>query len=146
MGWCKITQVSADHSSSCGFSDNGIPIYSGTAAGWIIRFPGGVSVYHAGDTGVFGDMKIIDDLYKPTHMCLPIGGHFTMGPEEAAYAVLKYLTNAHTIIPMHYRTFSFLVGDYPDFCSELKQRGVMNKTIIDSYADLLGKMLELHPK
>ena len=145
MGYCKISAVSADHSSSCGFDDAGIPHYAGAAAGWVVRFASGVSVYHAGDTNVFGDMRIIDDLYRPTHICLPIGGHFTMGPEEAAYAIAKFLTNAHTIIPMHFQTFPILAGDYPTFCSELQGRGVTNKNIIDSYANLLGQVLELNP-
>jgi len=94
--------VSADHSSSCGYTENVGNIYAGAAAGWIVRLANGVSIYHAGDTGVFGDMRIIDDLYKPTHMCLPIGGHYTMGPQEAAYAIKNFLTTAHTVIPMHF--------------------------------------------
>ena len=102
IGFAKITMVTADHSSSCGFSDEGVPTYAGAAGGWVVRLANGVSVYHAGDTGVFTDMRIIDDLYKPTHLCLPIGGHFTMGPEEAAYAIKNFLTTAQTIIPMHY--------------------------------------------
>ena len=94
--------VSADHSSSCGFSEDGLAAYAGAAAGWVLRLDNGVSIYHAGDTAVFGDMRIIDDLYKPTHLCLPIGGHFTMGPEEAAYAIEKFLTSARVVIPMHF--------------------------------------------
>ena len=101
LGFCKITMVGADHSSSCGMHEGNI-IDGGAPAGWVIRFGNGTSVYHAGDTGVFSDMSITNELYKPTHLLLPIGGNFTMGPEEAAYAVKKYLTNANTIIPMHY--------------------------------------------
>ena len=84
--------VSADHSSSCGFVGTGQEhLFDGGApAGWVLRFTvknKGYSIYHAGDTGIFGDMGLISDLYRPTTVLLPIGGNFTMGPEEAAYAV-----------------------------------------------------------
>ena len=59
----------------------------------MIRLANGLSIYHAGDTGVFGDMQIIQDLYEPTHLLLPIGGNFTMGPEEAAYAIKRFFSD-----------------------------------------------------
>ncbi len=102
LDFCKITMVTAEHSSSCGFDDHGVAHYGGAAAGWVLRLDNGVSLYHAGDTGVFTDMTIINDLYKPSHLCLPIGGHFTMDPEAAAYAIEKFLTNAKVVIPMHF--------------------------------------------
>ena len=145
LGWAKISMVSADHSSSCGFSDDGIAMYAGAAIGWVLRLKNGVSVYHAGDTGVFTDMKIINDLYRPTHMCLPIGGHFTMGPEEAAYAVKNFLTGAHTIIPMHYMTFPRLAGDLPEFSAYLQEQGVEGRRVVDSYSELLGQWMQLSP-
>ena len=74
-----------------------------------------VKIYHAGDTNVFGDMAIIDQLYKPTHLMLPIGGHFTMGPREAALAVARYLKQAKVVIPMHFGTFPLLKGTVADF-------------------------------
>uniref|UniRef100_A0A7S3I8E2 Uncharacterized protein n=1 Tax=Favella ehrenbergii TaxID=182087 RepID=A0A7S3I8E2_9SPIT len=143
LEWCKITMVHAVHSSSCGFSEDGISHYAGPASGWVLRLDNGVSVYHAGDTGVFTDMNIINELYTPTHLCLPIGGNFTMGPEEAAYGVAKFLTNASVVIPMHFLTFPLLKGDLPAFKSELDKRGVTGKQIVDSYADLLGKWMDL---
>ena len=143
LGWVKITMVTADHSSSCGFSDEGTPTYAGAPAGWVVRLANGVSIYHAGDTGVFTDMRIIDDLYKPTHLCLPIGGHFTMGPEEAAYAVKHFLTGAHTIIPMHFQTFPLLAGSYPDLVRELAKFEVTGKRVINSYEELLGQWMDL---
>ena len=75
------------------------------AAGFVKRFPSGVTVYHSGDTGIFGDMALIDELYKPSHLLLTIGGKFNMGPEEAAYACAKMLKHAHVVIPMHFGTF-----------------------------------------
>mmetsp|Transcript_39852 Transcript_39852/g.29404 ORF Transcript_39852/g.29404 Transcript_39852/m.29404 type:complete len:92 (-) Transcript_39852:44-319(-) len=64
-------------------------------------------------------MDIINELYKPTHLLLPIGGHFTMGPEEAGYAVAKFLKHAHTVIPMHFATFPLLYGTIEDFQKHL---------------------------
>ena len=73
--------VNANHSSSCGFSDEEYANYGGAPAGWVLRLDNGVCVYHTGDTDVFPDMAIIDDFYRPRYLCLPIGGHFTIGPE-----------------------------------------------------------------
>ena len=143
LGYAKISMVHADHSSSCGFAEDGIAHYAGAAAGWVIRLANGVSIYHTGDTGVFGDMQIINELYKPTHILMCIGGHFTMGPEEAAYAISKFFCGKKTIIPMHYQTFPILTGDYPAFKNELEVRQVEQKTVVNSYQDLLGKWMEL---
>ena len=72
---------------SCGIQeDDGSIVYGGEACGYVLELPGGVKIYHAGDTGVFGDMAIIRELYAPEIAMLPIGDHFTMGPREAAYA------------------------------------------------------------
>lgn len=102
----EVTMVNAIH--SCGILDEGKIVYGGEACGYIIRLPGGFSVYHAGDTTVFGDMKIIGDLYAPDLACLPIGDLFTMSPREAALAIR--LLNAKHVVPMHFGTFPPLVG------------------------------------
>mmetsp|Transcript_12899 Transcript_12899/g.12790 ORF Transcript_12899/g.12790 Transcript_12899/m.12790 type:complete len:135 (+) Transcript_12899:322-726(+) len=112
FGFVKITMVSADHSSGCMTADG--LVEGGAPAGFVIRALD-FSIYHAGDTNVFGDMQIINDLYKPTHLLLPIGGNFTMGPEEAAFAVAKFLKHAQTVIPMHFATFPLLTGTVEDF-------------------------------
>jgi L-ascorbate metabolism protein UlaG (beta-lactamase superfamily) len=70
--------------------------------------PGGATVYHAGDTALFGDMKLIGELYQPQLAMLPIGDLFTMGPREAAHAI-RFLNVKH-VIPMHYATFPVLTG------------------------------------
>ena len=67
-----------------------------------------MTIYHAGDTALFGDMKLIAELYAPDVALLPIGDHFTMGPREAAMAI-RFL-NVHHVIPMHFGTFPPLVG------------------------------------
>ena len=73
-----------------------------------MEFENGVRVYHAGDTAVFGDMKIIRDLYKPQVALLPIGGLYTMDPREAAYACK--LLRPGLVVGMHYGTFPILAG------------------------------------
>lgn len=83
-------------------------IYGGEPCGYVVEFANGVRMYHAGDTAVFGDMRIIRELYRPQIAMLPIGDHFTMSPREAAYAV--GLLKPKTVIPMHFGTFPVLVG------------------------------------
>src|ERR1017187_9234966 len=106
VGDIKVTMVHADH--SCGIQDGDQMVYGGEACGYVIEFDNGLKIYHAGDTNVFGDMKIIHDLYAPDIAMLPIGDHFTMGPREAAYAC--DLLKAKTVIPMHFATFPVLTG------------------------------------
>lgn len=102
----KVTMVHADH--SCGIQDGDEILYGGEAVGYVIEFEGGLKVYHAGDTNVFGDMKIIHELYAPEIAMIPIGDHYTMSPREAAYAC--NLLQATTVIPMHFGTFPVLTG------------------------------------
>jgi len=106
VGEFEVTMTHAFHSNS--IEDNGKVVYAGEPAGLVIRMPGGLSVYHAGDTALFSDMKLIGELYKPDVALLPIGDHFTMGPREAAHAT-RFLGVKH-VIPMHYATFPFLTG------------------------------------
>jgi L-ascorbate metabolism protein UlaG (beta-lactamase superfamily) len=106
FGDIKVTMVHADH--SCGISDGDELIYGGEACGYVVEFAGGLKIYHAGDTNVFGDMQIIRDLYGPEVCMIPIGDHYTMSPREAAYAV--NLLKPKTVIPMHFGTFPVLTG------------------------------------
>ncbi len=103
----KVTMTHAIH--SCGIQeDDGSIVYGGEACGYVLELPGGVKVYHAGDTGVFSDMAIIRELYAPEIAMLPIGDHFTMGPREAVHACK--LLQPKYVIPMHFGTFPPLVG------------------------------------
>jgi len=113
VGDFEVTLTHAFHSNS--IDENGVRLYAGEPAGLVIRMPGGFSVYHTGDTALFGDMKLIGELYKPDVALLPIGDHFTMGPREAAHAI-RFLGVKH-VVPMHYATFPVLTGS-PE---ELKQ-------------------------
>ena len=100
------TMVEAKHSA--GVEDENGMHYAGVATGFVLSFKDGPVVYHAGDTAVFSDMKLIGELYKPQLAMLPIGGHYTMGPKEAALA-LKLL-GSKTVLPIHFGTFPPLKG------------------------------------
>lgn len=116
IGEFEATMTHAYHSNS--IDENGVRHYGGEPAGLIIRLPGGFTIYHAGDTAVFGDMKLIAELYKPDLAMLPIGDLFTMGPREAAYAVR--LLGVQHVVPMHYATFPMLTGTVDGFRKETK--------------------------
>jgi len=106
LGDVAATMVEAKHSSAV--RDEGGDHYAGVAAGYVLTIAAGPVLYHAGDTAVFGDMKLIGELYRPEVAMLPIGGHFTMGPKEAALAVR--LLGAETILPIHFGTIPQLKG------------------------------------
>jgi L-ascorbate metabolism protein UlaG (beta-lactamase superfamily) len=101
-----VTMVEAKHSAAA--QDEQGTHYVGVAAGYVLTIEGGPVLYHAGDTSVFGDMKLIGELYKPEVAMLPIGGHFTMGPKEAALAVS--LLKPKIVLPLHFGTFPPLKG------------------------------------
>lgn len=114
-GDIKATMVHAVHSSGITTGD-GSSVYGGEAGGFVVTLENGLTLYHAGDTNVFSDMTIIRDLYAPDVALLPIGGHFTMSPKEAAYAVK--LLAPKMVVPMHYGTFDALTGT-PDALKDL---------------------------
>jgi L-ascorbate metabolism protein UlaG (beta-lactamase superfamily) len=104
-----FTMVHAEHTG-------GVTITGGDAAvtrdlgcwGWLLEFEDGTRVYHTGDTDLFGDMALVRERWAPTITVLPIGGHYTMGPADAARAVA--LIGAKVVIPVHYGTFPALAG------------------------------------
>lgn len=102
----RITMVDAKHSSS--YVDDGRITYLGEAAGFVLRFENDLCAYFAGDTALFGDMRLIKDLYHPSIAFLPIGDFFTMDPAAAAKAA--EFVGAKHVIPMHYGTFPILTG------------------------------------
>jgi len=103
-GWVAFTQ--AFHSSTFG----GKPM--GVACGLVVSM-GGATVYHLGDTGLFSDLKMLGEIYRPDVACIPIGDRYTMGPELASRAA-EWI-GAKIAIPMHYKTFPILVQDASDF-------------------------------
>lgn len=108
-----VTMVDAKHSA--GASDQKGTHYVGVATGFVIGAPGSPVVYHAGDTNVFGDMQLIGQLYQPEIALLPIGGHYTMSPKEAALATR--LVGAKTILPIHFGTWPMLAGTPAELAS-----------------------------
>ncbi|RLF14783.1 MAG: metal-dependent hydrolase [Thermoprotei archaeon] len=112
----RVALVQAFHTCSRGFP-----------AGCIVN-DGFVTVYHAGDTSLFGDMKLIGEVYRPDVALLPIGGYYTMGPKEAAVAVS--LIKPKVVIPMHYATFPVLVKSPDEFLEEVKKRAPEVKAVV----------------
>jgi len=113
----SLTLVPAWHTSA---SDEGE--YLGAPAGLIITMSN-TTIYHAGDTAIFGDMALIEDLYKPDVVLLPIGGTYTMDARTAAIAAEKYFKNAK-VVPVHYATFPVLAPDCEQFVAECERRNV----------------------
>jgi L-ascorbate metabolism protein UlaG (beta-lactamase superfamily) len=106
VGDVRISMVEARHSSS--IVDGSTAIYAGNPCGYVLAIEGAPTIYLAGDTSLFGDMKLFKELYEPAVAVLPIGDNFTLGPKHAALAA-KYL-GAKTIVPVHYGTFPALTG------------------------------------
>jgi L-ascorbate metabolism protein UlaG (beta-lactamase superfamily) len=112
----RFTLTHAQHSSSDNDGN-----YTGEPCGIVVRAEG-KTIYFAGDTNVFGDMKtVIARLYSPDVAVLPIGDHYTMGPEEAALAV--ELLGVKRVVPCHWGTFPALTGT-PDALAEKVGSGV----------------------
>ena len=111
--------VDAIHSSDVDFVEEGA-VPGGSACGFIITFPNGDKIYHAGDTALYGDMEsIIGNIYKPDIAIIPIGDRFTMGPFEGALATRWVSPKA--VIPMHYNTFPAIEQDPVIFSNFVKQ-------------------------
>jgi L-ascorbate metabolism protein UlaG (beta-lactamase superfamily) len=109
----KISMTPAVHTSS--IEDDGQQLYVGTATGFVVRMEDGRAIYFAGDTALFGDMRLIREMYAPEIAFLPIGDHYTMNPAAAAKAC--EMLGVRQVVPMHYGTFPVLTGS-PD---ELKK-------------------------
>ncbi len=119
----KVTAVRAEHSSVINWRN---PLtqkdeihVGGEPVGFIMELEDGFKIYHMGDTGLFGDMKFIADYYKPDVVLIPIGGNFTMGPKEAAYAANELL-KIPNVIAMHYGANPLAKGTLPQFLELMK--------------------------
>jgi L-ascorbate metabolism protein UlaG (beta-lactamase superfamily) len=111
----SATMVEAKHSA--GAEDEKGIHYVGVAAGFVLTIAHGPVLYHAGDTTVFRDMELIRKLYQPSVAMLPIGGHYTMGPVEAALAV-RFLS-PKVVLPIHFGTFPPLKGTPQQLAAQL---------------------------
>lgn len=123
----KITAVHAEHSSlfvwknpATGKDEVHV---GGEPVGFIIELENGQKIYHMGDTGLFGDMKFIGEYYKPDVLLIPIGGNFTMGPVDAAYATREWI-KPKTVIPMHYGTNPLAKGTAEEYLKAMGDRAV----------------------
>ncbi|MFN8222672.1 MAG: metal-dependent hydrolase [Gaiellales bacterium] len=116
VGDVRLTLTHANHSST---APDGTPV--GESCGFVIRPEGGKTIYVAGDTSMSTDMSLIGRLYKPDVAVIPIGDHFTMGPDEAAIAA--ELIGASRVIPVHWGAFPITTGT-PDRLAALLPAGI----------------------
>jgi L-ascorbate metabolism protein UlaG (beta-lactamase superfamily) len=123
----KVTAVQAEHSSllvhnnpATGKNESHP---AGEAMGYIIEMENGFKVWHMGDTGLFSDMKFIADRYRPDLVLVPIGGNFTMDPDDAAYAIRTWI-NPRSVIPIHYNSNPLAKGTLAEFQAAMKLSGV----------------------
>lgn len=121
----SVTMVRADHSS--GDIQNGTPVYLGNPCGVVVKTDGEPTIYHMGDTDVFGDMGLINELHQPKVGIVPIGDRFTMGAETAAFAVKKFF-NFQTVVPCHYGSFPIIDPNADKFVVAMK--GAQEKVIV----------------
>ena len=137
-GEVKIAFIPAVHSSTVAESEGAKDIHDGgNPGGFLITVKNGPSIYHTGDTDVFGDMALIRQFHKVDVMLACIGGHFTMGPERAAAAV--QLVKPDLVIPMHFGTFPVLSGTPQALEKALKADG--SKTKVNTMA--IGETIKL---
>ncbi|WP_438434501.1 metal-dependent hydrolase [Gorillibacterium sp. sgz500922] len=123
--FAHIKMVQAFHSSSVTGPD-GLPIYMGIPAGFLIEMEGR-TILHCGDTSLFGDMKLIGEQHNIDVAFLPIGDHYTMGPEDAAIAA-EWL-KAKIVVPIHYNTFPPIRQNPEDFLALLAERDIRGKVL-----------------
>lgn len=112
----RLTMTVAQHAAHVDLPGGGTG-FAHEAVGYIVRFSDGTVVYAAGDTGLFGDMRLLGELYRPTVALLPIGDRYTMGPREAAHAAR--LLGVRHVVPFHYGTFPSLTGTAEQLISHL---------------------------
>ncbi|GJE02018.1 MULTISPECIES: metal-dependent hydrolase [Methylobacterium] len=121
QGGFRVTLVRADHSA--GMSEAGVTVPLGLPNGIVVRAPNEPTVYHMGDTDIFGDMALIQEIYRPDVLMVPIGDRFTMGAETAALAVRKFFT-PKAVIPCHYGSFPIIAQTADAFVAALDGSGV----------------------
>lgn len=131
-GFAKITMVHGEQAGTCQ-APNGKLMPGGNGVGFIIKIPHhNLTIYHAGITGIFRDMRLINDLYKPDIAIIPIGDDRGMSPAHAAYATKNFLTNAKTIVPAYYTSFpGFKDGTVENFEKALADEGVSDRKILN---------------
>lgn len=122
----KITAVRAEHSSELAWKDaagKDVVLPGGEPVGFIVEMENGFKVWHMGDTGVFGDMRLIGEMYRPDVVLLPIGNHFVMSPQDAAMA-MRDMVKPRYAIPIHYGTTPQLRGTPQEFIGAMGNAAV----------------------
>ncbi|GEC90472.1 metal-dependent hydrolase [Brevibacillus brevis] len=122
----KVKMTQAFHSSGVVLDDEQQIVYMGMPGGFVIEL-GGKTIYHAGDTGLFGDMKLIGERHNIDLAFLPIGDVFTMGPEDALVAA--EWVQADFVVPIHYDTFPPIKQDGEAFVAELAEKDIRGKAL-----------------
>ncbi|MFG0215957.1 metal-dependent hydrolase [Brevibacillus porteri] len=122
----KVKMTQAFHSSGVVLDDEKQIVYMGMPGGFVIEL-GGKTLYHAGDTGLFGDMKLIGERHDIDLAFLPIGDVFTMGPEDALVAA--EWVQADFVVPIHYDTFPPIKQDGEAFVAELAEKDIRGKAL-----------------
>ncbi|XWN37678.1 MAG: metal-dependent hydrolase [Balneola sp.] len=125
----SVTMVSANHSSS--FDGE----YAGDPAGLVLSFENDLCIYHMGDTNIFSDLFLYGELYEPHVVLAPIGDHFTMGPQEAAYAV--EMVNPNIAVPIHYGTWPPIDSDPNEFKEVLEDISDVEVVVPETGTDFL---------
>jgi L-ascorbate metabolism protein UlaG (beta-lactamase superfamily) len=123
----KVTLVPALHSGGEWNDAIKLPAFLGEAAGFLVELENGYRFYFAGDTDVFGDMRLIGERFAPRAAFLPIGGHYTMDPRGAALAA--DMLGVSDVVPMHYGTFPLLAGTPAQLEVALAERGKSAVTV-----------------
>lgn len=124
VGGISVSLTPAVHTSGLLDRQSGFVGYGGDPVGFVLHLPGGVRVYHAGDTDVFGDMALIRERWSPRLALLPIGDVTTMGPSGAALACK--LLGCEAVVPMHYDLPTF-TGRPEELEAELRRRGLSTR-------------------
>ncbi len=123
----KVTAVQAEHSSLLVWKNPATGKNeshpAGEAVGYIIELENGFKIWHMGDSGLFGDMKFISERYKPDLVLMPIGGNFTMAPDDAAFAARNWI-QPQMVIPMHYNSNPLTPGTLAEFQEAMKGSSV----------------------
>lgn len=126
LGFAKAKMIQAFHSSGITIAEEQRIIYGGMPGGYIITIDG-LTILHTGDTGLFGDMKMIGDRYDIDVALIPIGDHFTMGPEDALQAAEWF--GAKLTIPVHYNSFPIIRQDAEAFVQALEAKGLKGQLL-----------------
>lgn len=121
-GGFTVTLVNAVHSSGLTTKD-GSAVYLGNPCGLVLHFPDDKTLYHMGDTDIFGDMALINELHEPKIGLVPVGDRYTMGGAVAALACRRYF-NFETVVPCHYGTFPILDQTSEKFVQGMDGAGV----------------------